>query len=130
MQRALDVRDGLQALAFVNNGGSVDPEPVERMNRALRAVGLFVQLGPSAGPDFRAERRDFDAALALIGTVAALAQLDGRWPRLKACRGRHCGWAFYDHSRNQAGNWCAMATCGSRTKARQYRQRRSRAPSA
>lgn len=126
-QRALEVRDGLQALAFVNNGAAVDLERVACMNRAFRGAGLFVQLDPSALPDFRADRRNFDAALGVIGTAAALAQLDGRWPRLKACRGRHCGWAFYDHSRNQAGNWCAMATCGSRTKARQYRSRKSRA---
>src|SRR3954471_6688229 len=31
-QRALDVRDGLQALAFANNGALVDSEPIERMN--------------------------------------------------------------------------------------------------
>lgn len=129
-QRALDVRDGLQALAFVNNGSAVDSEPVVRLNRALRGAALFVQLDPSTPPDFRAERRNFDAALALIGTVAALAQLDGRWSRLKACRGRLCGWAFYDQSRNQAGNWCAMATCGSRTKARQYRSRKGRSPAS
>ncbi len=126
-QRSLDVRDGLQALALVNNGATADFDLIARLNRALRVPALFVQLDPSTGPDFQATRRDFDAALAMIGTIAAIAQLNGDWRRLKACRGPHCGWSFYDHSRNQAGSWCAMAVCGSRTKARAYRRRKGRA---
>lgn len=123
-RRALDVRDGLQALAFGNNGEATDAEAVARLNRALRGPGLFVQLDPAGLPDFRAEARDFDAALATIATIVAIAQLDGHWYRLKACPGRHCGWTFYDDSRNQASNWCAMSVCGSRAKAREYRQRK------
>jgi predicted RNA-binding Zn ribbon-like protein len=70
-----------------------------------------------------AERGDLDAALAVIGAIVAVAQLDGTWGRLKACRAEQCGWAFFDHSRNQAGKWCAMSACGSRVKAREYRGR-------
>ena len=46
------------------------------------------------------------------------------WPRLKACRDDTCQWAFYDHSKNRSGHWCSMEVCGSRHKARQYRERR------
>jgi predicted RNA-binding Zn ribbon-like protein len=126
LHRALDVRKGLRAMLFVNNGALASPGEIEGLNRALRAPGLFAQLDPVAPPDFRAPRRDFDAALALIGTIVAVAQLDGRWTRLKACRGEHCGWAFYDDSRNQSGSWCAMSVCGSRAKAREYRARKRR----
>jgi predicted RNA-binding Zn ribbon-like protein len=45
---------------------------------------------------------------------------DRSWSRLKVCPGEHCGWAFYDHSRNQAGRWCSMAVCGGRAKARAH----------
>jgi predicted RNA-binding Zn ribbon-like protein len=128
LQRALDVRAGLQALAFVNNGATGDLDAIERLNRSLRGPGLFVQLNPSTPPDFHAERKDVDAALALLATIVGLAQLDGRWERLKACPGRHCGWAFYDHSRNQNSNWCAMSVCGSRAKAREYRGRQRQSP--
>jgi predicted RNA-binding Zn ribbon-like protein len=128
-QRALDVREGLRALLLVNNGAAANRSAIESLNRALGPPALFVQLDASMPPDFKAQRRDFDAALAVIGTIAAVAQLDGRWPRLKACRGDHCGWAFYDHSRNQAGSWCAMSVCGSRAKARNYRNRKRRSHS-
>ena len=126
LQRALEARDGLQALFFANNGAELDREAVESLDRALRGSGLFVQLHADSPPDFVPTRRDFDGALALIATTAALAQLDGSWIRLKACRGEDCGWAFYDHSRNQAGSWCSMSVCGSRAKARDYRRRKRR----
>lgn len=126
LRRALDVREGLRALLFVNNGAPADSDAIERLNSVLVGPGLFVQLTAEAGPDFVPWRRDFDAALALIATIVAVAQLEGDWGRLKACRGEHCGWVFYDHSRNQAGNWCSMSVCGSRTKAREYRRRRRR----
>jgi predicted RNA-binding Zn ribbon-like protein len=124
LRRALDVRGGLRALLFANNGAAVDAAAIERLNRALRGPGVFVQLGPSAPPGFSAPRRDLDGAVASIATIVALAQIDGTWHRLKACRGDHCGWAFYDHSRNQSGTWCAMSLCGARAKARDYRRRK------
>ncbi len=126
LRRALKVREGLRALLFVNNGSAPDRDAIGALNRDLRGPGLFVQLDPSNRPEFRAQRRDLDAAMALIATIVAVAMLDGRWPRLKACPGEACGWAFYDQSRNQASNWCAMSVCGSRTKAREYRRRKQR----
>jgi predicted RNA-binding Zn ribbon-like protein len=124
--RALDVREGLRAMLFFNNGDEEDRDAVERLNLAHGGRGLYVQLDASGRPEFKAARRDLDAALATIATIVALAQLDGRWSHLKACRGEQCGWTFYDHSRNQAGNWCAMSICGSRAKARDYRRRQKR----
>jgi predicted RNA-binding Zn ribbon-like protein len=51
--------------------------------------------------------------------------IDGSWLRFKACPGRGCGWAFYDHSRNQSARWCSMKVCGDREKARAYYQRKT-----
>ena len=122
-RRALDARDGLQALLFANNGVELDTEAVERMERAFRGPGPLVHLRVDSTPSFTPWRPDLDGALGLIGTLAAIAQLDGSWLRLKACPGEDCGWAFYDHSRNQASTWCSMSVCGSRAKARDYRRR-------
>jgi predicted RNA-binding Zn ribbon-like protein len=124
LARALDVRAGLHALLFANNSVPVDRDAVARLNRVLARGGLALRLDAVAPPEFMAHGRDLDAALALLASIVAVAQLDGRWFRLKACRGEHCGWAFYDHSRNQASNWCAMSLCGTRTKSREYRRRR------
>jgi predicted RNA-binding Zn ribbon-like protein len=124
LERVLNVRDGLRALLFVNNGAPADRIAIKRLNRALVGPGPFVALNPHGSPDFKLLRRDLDGAISLLATIVAVAQLDGSWSHLKACRGDHCGWTFYDYSRNQSGNWCAMSVCGSRAKARDYRRRR------
>ena len=123
-RRVLEVREGLREMLFVNNGAVEDPEIVARLNRALRAPRIYVQLAAADAPVFTPQPRDLDGALALIATIVALSQLGGSWSRMKACRGHDCGWAFYDHSRNQASSWCAMSVCGSRAKVRAYRERR------
>ena len=124
LDRVLEVREGLRELGFANNGASVDPAVIERLNSALNDALMFVRLSVDSRPQFRALRRDCDGALAVIAAIVAVAQVDGSWARLKACRGRDCGWVFYDHSRNQSGSWCAMSVCGARAKARAYRARR------
>lgn len=123
-RRVIAVREGLREMLFVNNGAVEDPAVLAHLNRELRAPRIYVQLAATDAPAFKPEPRDLDGALALIGTIVALAQLDGSWSRMKACRGHDCGWAFYDHSRNQASSWCAMSVCGSRAKVRAYRKRR------
>ncbi len=123
-RRVLEVREGLRTMLFVNNGALEDPGVVARVNRALRAPRIYIQFAAADAPQFKARPRDLDGALALIATIVALSQLDGSWSRMKACPGHDCGWAFYDHSRNQASRWCAMSVCGSRAKVRAYRKRR------
>ena len=78
------------------------------------------------GPRYtRVESAGVAGALGLILAITAQAMLEGTWARLKVCPGEHCGWAFYDHSRNQSGRWCSMAVCGGRAKAKaHYRRRR------
>jgi predicted RNA-binding Zn ribbon-like protein len=127
--RALLVREGLRAMLFANNGCVFDPTKIERMNLALRSAGVRVELRVADLPEFRAARSGLDGALAVLAMIVTVAQIDGTWMRLKACPGPHCGWAFYDDSRNQTGSWCSMAVCGSRIKARAYRRRRASQPS-
>ncbi len=126
LRRAREARDGLQALMFWNNRAPFDREAIGKLDRALHAPGPFVQLGADSSPDFVPSSPDVDGVLGLIGTITAISQLDGTWIRLKACPGDDCGWAFYDHSRNQGGTWCSMSVCGARSKARDYRRRKRR----
>jgi predicted RNA-binding Zn ribbon-like protein len=122
-ERVRDLRRGLRELLFANNGAVADRSVLARLNAALEGATVSVRLFPSAPPDYTTVRDDLSGALGMLAAVAALAQLDGRWSRLKACRGPDCGWTFYDHSRNASGNWCTMSVCGARTKARAYRKR-------
>lgn len=123
LQRALDVREGIRALLFANSGAEPDAGAIVRLNEGLHGACVVIALD-AARPEFLASNRELDGALGVIASSVAVAQLEGRFERLKACPGPECGWAFYDHSRNLAGTWCSMSICGSRVKARHYRQRR------
>lgn len=125
-QRALDAREGIRALLFANHGCDHDPLSVQRLNEVLRGGGVSPQFDAERGPSFAASADELQGALALIGAIVAVAQLEGRFTRLKACPGPDCGWAYYDNSRNQASEWCSMSICGSRVKARRYRTRKRR----
>jgi predicted RNA-binding Zn ribbon-like protein len=128
-QRALAVREGLRALAFANNGRPADPAKLAAMAEASRGTSVEVQIEPG-GPRFAAaSQAGVAGALGVVLAIVAQAMLQGDWPRLKACPGRHCGWVFFDHSRNQSARWCAMKVCGDREKARTYYERhRDRRP--
>ena len=77
LRRVLEVREGLRELLFVNNGAVEDPEVVARLNRALEAPRIYVQLAVADTPEFTPQPRDIDGAMALIATIVALSQLDG-----------------------------------------------------
>ncbi len=53
-----------------------------------------------------------------------LAQQAGTWRRLKLCRNRPCGSAFYDRSKNNSGVWHDVRVCGNAANLRASRARR------
>ena len=123
LDRALAVREGLRALAFANNHHRLDSEAFDAMGQASEGAATQIRIEPQ-GPRFvAAGGTPIDAAIGAIFAITARAMIDGSWQRFKACPGRHCGWAFYDHSRNQSARWCSMKVCGDREKARAYYQR-------
>lgn len=128
--RTLEVREGIRSLLFANSGIDPDRDAIARLNAALADAAVATRLHAAARPEFVAPNQRLDGALALLAASVAVAQLEGRFGRLKACPGPDCGWAFYDHSRNLAGTWCSMSICGARVKARHYRQRRRHADRA
>lgn len=125
LERAVSVREGLRALALANNGEPADAGAVEALQRASVGAVTEVRIEPGGASFTASSPRTLDAALGPLLARAAAAMLDGTWARLKACPGRHCGWAFYDHSRNQSARWCSMKICGDREKARAYYRRQS-----
>ncbi len=50
--------------------------------------------------------------------------------RIKQCEGDHCGWLFFDTTKNRLRRWCEMEVCGNRAKVRAFRQRRFEAKTA
>jgi predicted RNA-binding Zn ribbon-like protein len=122
-RRVVAVREALRALLLANGGEPLDPGAVKALNSAAAPIALKVRFGEDARPELSPAGKSVDAALGTIIAVVVKAMADGTWPRLKACREDTCQWAFYDRSRNRSGQWCSMAVCGNRAKARSYRHR-------
>jgi predicted RNA-binding Zn ribbon-like protein len=48
--------------------------------------------------------------------------------RIKQCGGEHCGWVFFDTTKNRSRRWCEMSVCGNRAKAKaHYRRAKTKA---
>jgi predicted RNA-binding Zn ribbon-like protein len=126
LDHARALREALRGLLLANNGG---PEPADArvvLEAAAQRARLAVRL-PAQGAALTPLAPGVDGALGHVVAAALVAMWDGTWPRLKACPRDACQWAFYDRSPNASATWCAMAICGSRTKARAYYRRRKSA---
>jgi predicted RNA-binding Zn ribbon-like protein len=126
LARALELREALRALALANHDDAPAPAAEAVLDRIAAEVGPAAGLMPRFGPgpprlDVGADGPD--AALGLVLGIVLAARWDGTWTRLKACPHAHCGWAFYDRSRNRSSQWCSMRICGNRTKAARHRIR-------
>jgi predicted RNA-binding Zn ribbon-like protein len=123
LRRALAVREGLRALLYQHNDNAPDAEALGAMHEAADELPVTMRVDPEGEIHAAPAGPGVPAALGLVLVVVHEAQADGTWRRLKACPGRHCGWAFYDYSVNRTSTWCSMQVCGGREKARAYRQR-------
>ena len=123
-RRIVELREALRALLLANNGEPLAPEAVEVLNAVAAGSPLEARFDPTGAVAVSGRDGGVDGALGQLMAVVVQAVADDTWPRLKACREDECQWAFYDQSRNRSGQWCVMAVCGNRNKARTYRKRK------
>jgi predicted RNA-binding Zn ribbon-like protein len=128
--RAVELREALRALARRHHDGPGDapgdPPELLILDALARRAPVHLRFGAGSGgaqARHEAAGQGADAALALVLGVVAEAMADGTWSRMKACPGPHCGWVFYDGSRNRSRQWCSMELCGNRVKGREFRAR-------
>jgi len=122
LERGLELRESLRSLAAGDTTQvreHLETFAADAPIHVSFSTGRPVLHGPS--------RAGFPEAVGGLLAICAQAMLDGHWSRLKVCPGHHCGWLFYDHSRNRSGRWCSMAVCGGREKARAHYRRRQEA---
>jgi predicted RNA-binding Zn ribbon-like protein len=117
------LREALRELLAANNGIAVDRNRASaKLSAIAQAVGLVVRF---EGGALRLVPTGEGAAAGIGRVLAAVgaAMGDGSWQQLKVCRSETCRWAFLDRSRNRSRQWCDMAVCGNRAKARAFRER-------
>jgi len=126
LRRALELREAIRALCLANHDGARASGAEATVDRIAREVAAGAALAPSLARDALEPTGDGpDAACALVASIVFAARADGSFARLKACPHEHCGWAFYDTSRNRSGQWCSMRLCGNRTKGAAFRRRQA-----
>jgi predicted RNA-binding Zn ribbon-like protein len=78
----------------------------------------------SSAPPFRLGWEEDPAALdRMLGSVvrSAVALLTSEeLDRVRVCGADNCDWLFLDESRSRSRQWCDMAVCGNRAKARRF----------
>jgi predicted RNA-binding Zn ribbon-like protein len=128
LERAIELREALRTLCLANHDASEAPLALGVLDGQARAVAPGAALAPSLRTGALEPTGDGpDAACALALAIVFAARADGSFARLKACPHAHCGWAFYDGSRNRSGQWCSMRICGNRTKGEAFRRRHAAA---
>ena len=123
--RARALRRMLRELAGANTTGA-PPDDALRTEFAAFTAATHVrfELGEHGELTLESVDEGVEGVLASILSRVHEAQASGMWRRLKSCPGPHCGWLFYDASRNASSTWCSMSICGNRTKTAAYRRRR------
>lgn len=87
------------------------------------------ELAPTDGAFGWTWPRDPPDAYAILGPLALSAAgllRDGDLSRLKQCPGEHCGWLFFDLTKNRRRRWCEMSVCGNRAKAKRFAASRAK----
>jgi predicted RNA-binding Zn ribbon-like protein len=103
-----------------------DPAALERLNGELaRTLGLARVMPAEGGYSWSwAEGDALDDMLAPIARAAAdMLVDDAELSRVRICAADDCDWLFLDTTKNRSRQWCSMASCGNRAKARRHYQR-------
>jgi predicted RNA-binding Zn ribbon-like protein len=121
-ERIIGLRESLRAV--LTHGGDADVSAARsKLEQELSAATVRLVFSDST-PRLEAQGTGTAALRALLAAAIAEANAQGTWSRLKICADDTCRWAYFDHSKNGRGAWCSMRSCGSRAKARTYRERR------
>ncbi len=108
-------------------GGTPSAELVQSLasahSKTLQSARLTFTDGKYSW-QWKAESTISDEILGPIAEAAISLLMQGDPKRIKQCQGQHCGWLFYDASKNNSRHWCDMSVCGNRSKIKAYRQRR------
>jgi predicted RNA-binding Zn ribbon-like protein len=121
---ALALRESLRDLLALNRDRTSGSGVIAAFNAVAEPIPLHVRLEPGGRVALEPSGGGVEGALGRLLSAVYTAVVDGTWTRLKVCQAGSCRWAFYDHSKNRSGAWCAMAACGNRSKVRAYQRRR------
>jgi predicted RNA-binding Zn ribbon-like protein len=127
LDRALQLRAAIYAIFSALAANHVPPDAgLQELNAELGlTLGHARVLREDDGYRWGWAGQALDAPLWPVTRSAAdVLTSDLDRPRIRECGGSECQWLFLDTSKNRSRQWCSMAACGNRAKARRHYQRR------
>ena len=129
--RARDVREVIRALVMA----AVDhtPPPLDALAHFTRELGQALGHAGLSFDDatgayawaWPALEVSLDAPLwPIVRSAADVLTSERDRELLRQCGGETCHWLFMDTTKNRTRQWCSMASCGNREKARRHYLRR------
>jgi predicted RNA-binding Zn ribbon-like protein len=101
---------------------AADPADAAALNAVLAHGRLVERLGAD-GPERVLEVEDEHWRVPWLAAQNLLDLLRAGPDRIRRCANHQCILHFYDASRNGRRQWCSMAACGNRAKARRHYER-------
>jgi predicted RNA-binding Zn ribbon-like protein len=129
-----ELRDGMVALrelihlvgvdiAATSRARAKDMDALVRIHAGCLARARLVRTGSTFAWVWDPVRSPVEAILGPVA-LSALSVLTGAdLSRIKRCPGDHCGWLFFDATKNKRRRWCEMEVCGNRAKQKRRRAR-------
>ncbi|MFI5023599.1 MAG: CGNR zinc finger domain-containing protein [Alphaproteobacteria bacterium] len=128
LRRTLEVREVVYAIAAaIAAGHPADGAAIDQLRRIHAECVAHAKLVPHGATFVWAWDPADGPVEAVLGpiTLSALTLLtQADLSRIKQCRGDHCGWLFFDTTKNKSRRWCEMVVCGNRAKQRRFHRRR------
>jgi predicted RNA-binding Zn ribbon-like protein len=132
LRRALALREIIYTVGVsIATRRQPPAEPVEQLARAHADCVAHAHLVPHQATfvwTWDPKEAAIESVLGPI-TLSALTLLtQADLSRIKQCHGDHCGWLFFDTTKNKSRRWCEMEVCGNRAKQRRHQTRRRAGP--
>ena len=129
LRRAQDLREVIYAIGTEIARGKRPPaesiDSLARIHAGCVARARLVPYGAGFVWAWDPKEAPIETILGPV-TLSALTLLtQADLSRVKQCQGDHCGWLFFDTTKNKSRRWCEMEVCGNRAKQRRHQSRKA-----
>jgi predicted RNA-binding Zn ribbon-like protein len=126
-RKAIAIREVIfRIFSLIAQGHMPVQADIDEFNRALPASLSHMKVVPAAGSfkwGWDENGRRLERPVWPILQSAATLLTTDEADRIGLCNDEHCGWLFFDETRNKSRRWCSMQDCGNRAKARRHYKR-------
>ncbi len=117
------IRGVADSLSAGQRPGSAELQKLTQFHGHCLSAGQLTPAGATFAWTWPMANRPLEALLGPVALSAIALITTAEVRRIKRCGGDHCGWLFFDTSKNRSRRWCDMNVCGNRAKQRAMRAR-------